>query len=444
VRAAKSHTGALTSGFTAVEAACRAAGVELVRSPKELIDTAQALLMARVPRGRRLAVFGDGGGHGIIAADLASEAGLAVPPLGKQLVADLQVALGPMAVTGNPVDLAGGGEQDFARFERGAELLLASEEIDAALVTGYFGGYSEYGPDYEARETAVARSMARAADSGGRLLVAQTMYPRSPAAQALRNEGVPVYGDVEAAVRALARLAARAERQVTGVPTLPKSARPPIQCTGYFEARELLASAGIPLVEARPVASLDDAMSAAVGLGYPVVLKALGRLHKSDAGGVVLGIGGPEALELMFSDMATRLSPEGYSVERTAPLAAGLEVIVGARRDPRFGPIALAGLGGLYAEVLDDVAVGLAPVDSNEADRMLRSLRAAPLLLGARGRPALDLAGAANVLAAVSRVAAEHPEIAEIEINPLLVTVDGPLALDAAVVLEGEGGSDAL
>ena len=103
-----------------------------------------------------------------------------------------------------------------------------------------------------------------------------------------------------------------------------------------------------------------------------------------------------------------------------------------------------AGLGGLYAEVLEDVAVGLAPVDSNEAERMLRSLRAAPLLLGARGRPALDLAGAAGVLAAVSRVAAEHPEIAEIEINPLLVTADGPLALDAAVVLEGEGGSDAL
>ena len=443
VRAAKSHTGALTSGLAAVEAACRAAGVELVRSPKELIDTAQALLAARVPRGRRLAVFGDGGGHGIIAADLASEAGLIVPPLGEQLVADLQVALGPMAVTGNPVDLAGGGEQDFARFERGAELLLASEEIDAALLTGYFGGYSEYGPDYEAREKAVAQSMARAADSGGRPLVAQTMYPRSPAAQALRNEGVPVYGDVGAAVHALARLAARAERHVAGVPVLPEPARPPVQRTAYFEARELLAAAGIPFVEARPVASLDDAMSAAAGLGYPVVLKALGRLHKSDAGGVALGIGGPEALELAFSDMATRLLPESYSVERTAPLAAGLEVIVGARRDLRFGPIALAGLGGLYAEVLEDVAVGLAPVDSNEAERMLRSLRAAPLLLGARGRPALDLAGAAGVLAAVSRVAAEHPEIAEIEINPLLVTADGPLALDAAVVLEGEGGSDA-
>jgi hypothetical protein len=145
----------------------------------------------------------------------------------------------------------------------------------------------------------------------------------------------------------------------------------------------------------------------------------------------------------MLSNMATRLSAAAYSLERTAPVEAGVELIVGARRDPRFGPIALAGLGGLYAEVLEDVAVALAPVEPYEAERMLHALRAAPLLLGARGRRSLDLTGAARALAAISRVAAQHPEIAEIEINPLLVTVDGALALDARVVLETEGGSDA-
>ena len=443
VRAARSHTGALTSGLSAVEAACRAAGVELVHTPKELIDTAQALLAPRLPRGRRLAVFGDGGGHGIVAADLAAATGLVVPKLGERLVAELRVALGPMAVTGNPVDLAGGGEQDFARFERGAELLLATEEIDAVLLTGYFGGYAEYGPDYEDRETAVARSMGHAAAASGRPLVAQTMYPRSPAARALRSEGVPVYGEVDAAIRVLARLAARAERHSTGVPVLPEPARPPIESAGYFEARDLLAAAGISFVEARRVASLDETLAAATELGYPVVLKALGLLHKSDAGGIALGISGPEELAQMFSKLATRLSAAEYSVERTAPLEAGVELIVGARRDPRFGPTALAGLGGLYAEVLEDIAVALAPVEPNEAERMLHALRAAPLLLGARGRPALDLLGAAGALAAISRVAAEHPEIAEIEINPLLVTVDGALALDARIVLETEGGSDA-
>jgi acyl-CoA synthetase (NDP forming) len=125
-----------------------------------------------------------------------------------------------------------------------------------------------------------------------------------------------------------------------------------------------------------------------------------------------------------------------------------VELIIGAQRDVRFGPIALAGLGGLYAEVLHDVGVALAPVEIDEAERMLRSLGAAPVLLGARGRPPLDLTSAARALAALSRVAAERAEIAELEINPLLVTTDGAMGLDARVVLDdgilgSEGGSDA-
>jgi hypothetical protein len=147
--------------------------------------------------------------------------------------------------------------------------------------------------------------------------------------------------------------------------------------------------------------------------------------------------------------MATQLSPAAYSVERTASSAEGLELIVGVRRDVRFGPVALVGLGGLYAEVLNDVAVALAPVGEGEAELLLRSLRSAPLLLGARGRPPLDLESAASALAALSQVAAEHPEIAEVEINPLLVGPDAALGLDARIVLQqvpehqSEGGGDA-
>jgi acyl-CoA synthetase (NDP forming) len=447
MRAARSHTGALASGFMAVEAACRAAGVELVRTPAELIDTAQALLSSRLPRGRRLAIYGDGGGHGIVAADLAVAAGFELPAPGDQLAADLRAALGPLAVTRNPVDLAGGGEQDFTRFERAAELLLASDEIDAALLTGYFGGYFEYGPDFEARETAVARSMAHAAVTNDRPLVAQTMYPRSPAAEALRSQGVPVFGDVGAAVAGLARLARRAQQRPAGVPALPPRRTEPPARTGYFETRELLAAAGIEFAAARLVGTPDEALTAAADLGYPVVLKALGLLHKSDAGGVALGIEGPEELAKVFATMATQLPSVTYSVERAEPLGEGIELIVGVRRDLRFGPIALAGLGGLYAEVLRDVAVALAPVEVDEAAEMLGSLRAAPLLLGARGRPALDLTAAARALAALSRVAAERPEIAELEINPLLVTATGAIGLDARLVLDGErqpeGGRDA-
>jgi acyl-CoA synthetase (NDP forming) len=442
-RAARSHTGALVSDLGAVEAACHGAGIELVQTPQELVDLAQAFLVRDLPRGRRIAVFGDGGGHGVIAADIATAAGLEVPALSTSLASALAGTLGPTAVTGNPVDLAGGGEDDVQSFERVARLLLESDEIDAALLTGYFGGYAEYGPDHEEREGAVARSIAELAAVTSRPLVAQTMYPRGPSAQTLRENAVPVYGDIAAAVSALARLADRAGRKPSGVPEIPTAATGGPVADGYFEAREILAAGGIPFVDARRVANLDEAVAAAAGLGYPVVLKALGLLHKSDAGGVALGIGTPEELAHSLGEMAARLSPPGYSLERSAPVGDGVELILGVRRDPRFGPIALAGLGGVYAELLRDVAVGLAPVAEAEAERLLRSLRGAPLLTGARGRPSLDLGAAASALAALSRVAAEHPEIAEIEVNPLLVTTEGALGLDARVVMAHGGDENA-
>jgi acyl-CoA synthetase (NDP forming) len=443
VRAARSHTGALTSDLAAVEAACRAAGIVLVQTPTELVDATQALLVQDLPRGRRVAVFGDGGGHGVIAADLCVGAGLDVPALSDELSAALADALGPTAVTGNPVDLAGGGEQDFTSFERVCRLLLESGEVDAAVLTGYFGGYAEYGPEYEEQERTVAGGMAQVAAETGRPLLAQTMYPRGPAAATLRTARVPVYGDIAACVSSLARLATLAGRPASGVPELPRQA-PRTTSAGYFEARELLAAAGVAFAAARRVGTPDEAVAAAAELGYPVALKALGLLHKTDAGGVVLGIPDEAALVRSLSDLATRLSPEAYSVERTAPVADGVELIAGARRDSRFGPIALAGLGGIHAEALRDVAVALAPVGESGAEELIRSLRGASLLLGARGRPPLDVAAAARALAALSRVAAEHPEVAEIEVNPLLVTPNGALGLDARVVLDHEqGGPDA-
>jgi succinyl-CoA synthetase beta subunit len=204
---------------------------------------------------------------------------------------------------------------------------------------------------------------------------------------------------------------------------------------GYTEARALLAAGGVPFVAARTVATAGDATAAAAELGYPVVLKALGTLHKSDAGGVALGLRDAAELGAALADMQRRLAPAAFTVERMAPLADGVELLVGARWDARFGPIALVGLGGVFTEILRDVAVALAPVDELHARSMLLSLRAAPLLQGARGRPVLDVDAAAAALAALSRVAASHPEIAAIEVNPLLALPGGALGLDARLEL---------
>jgi acyl-CoA synthetase (NDP forming) len=260
------------------------------------------------------------------------------------------------------------------------------------------------------------------------------MYSSSGPADALRRGGVPVYQAVEHAIDAMARLAGSIDGDPREVPSLPAPA-PRITTTSYENARSLMTQGGVRFVAQRTVDSAADAIRAAAAIGYPVVLKALGAVHKSDGGGVKLGIADHEALNAAYSDIEERLQATTFSVEAMAPLADGVELLIGARWDPRFGPVALAGLGGVYAEVMRDVAVSLAPVSAAQAEAMLRSLKAFPLLDGARGRPRLDLVAAANALAALSQVAAEHPEIAELEVNPLLVLRDGAVGLDARIIL---------
>jgi acetate---CoA ligase (ADP-forming) len=432
-RAARSHTGALASDSVAIDAACRAAGMERVRGPQELVDLAQGLLRARSLRGRRLAVIADGGGHGIVAASLARDAGLELRALSAPLRSRLRAGLPATAAVANPIDLAGGGEADIHSYDRTARAVLESGEVDAVLMTGYFGGYTEYDEGLERGEVSVADALVEARAASGRPLLVHTMYPQGAAARALRRGGVAVYPTIERTVWVLGRLAKRLDRRAHGVPALPPAAKP-LADEGYAAARALLAAGGVPFAPAQVVDGAERAADAAAEIGYPVVLKALGVLHKSDVGGVVAGLRDERALRSALADMQERLARPAVSVERMAPLEDGLELLVGARWDHRHGPVAVVGLGGIYTEVLRDVAVALAPVDQTTALDLLLSLRAAPLLCGARGRPAMDLEAAAAAIVAVSRVAAAHPEIVEIEVNPLLALPDGVLGLDARVV----------
>jgi acyl-CoA synthetase (NDP forming) len=439
-RAVRSHTGALATDGATIDAACRAAGIERVRSPQELVDVAAALLDAPRPRGRRVAVVADGGGHGGVAAALAHGAGLDVPALSDSLAGRIRAMLPPSAAVANPIDLAGGGEQDVSCFGRIVDALLESAEVDAVLLTGYFGGYAAYASDFGEQESAAAQAMAAAAAASGRPLIVHSMHETGAALTALRSAGVPVYDAIERAVGVLGRLAAARDRPATGVPPLPPAA-PPATDTGYAAVRALLAAGGVPFVAAETVTTTADAFAAATRLSYPVVLKALGALHKSDGGGVVLGIADEAQLRTAVDVVARRLAPPAMSVERMAPLREGIELIAGCRWDERFGPVVMVGIGGIHTETLADVGLALAPIDEDAADRLLHALRGAPLLLGARGRVPLDVRAAARAVAALSRVAAAHPELAEIEVNPLLVTATGALGLDARAISFAASGS---
>ena len=432
-RAAASHTGALASDAAAVDAACRASGVLRVTTPKELVDRALAALAPRRPRGPMVAIVGDGGGTGVVTADLVTSAGLELPRLSDRLAAELK-EIAPSIITINPVDLAGAGEQDFWNFERVTRAVMESGEVDAVLFTGYFGGYSQMNERFSEVETEVGHAIARAAGTSECALIAQAMYWESQPVVALRAGGVPTYRDIEAAVDTLAQLVAQNRDVAGGVPEVGAPAEP-VGEDGYFESRELLAAAGVPFGAARRAGSIDDARAAASELGYPVVLKALGLLHKSDAGGVALGLADDTEVLDAATDMEARLAPEGYSVESLVDTSEGVELIVGCKRDPRFGALVLVGLGGVYAELLRDVRVALAPASADELETLLLSLRGAGVLTGARGRSSVDVRSAAEAAAALSRVAAAHPEIAEIEINPLLVTPRGAVGLDARIIL---------
>jgi acyl-CoA synthetase (NDP forming) len=448
VRGARSHTGALTSELAVIDAACRAAGVYRAGSPRELADLAAALGGGPPFRGapvRRVAVLTDGGGHGALSADLAEAAGLAVPEFDGALTAALRAELPPSASANNPIDLAGAGERDIATFGRVLATALGSAQVDGVLVTGYFCGYGEYGPALAEAEVAAARAMAGHMHSHRKPVAVHTMYPDSPAAKVLAEHGVPVFHAAEDAVRTLALLGAGGRPEVAA-PAAPV-AGPRVTDDGYWAARELLRTAGVAFPAAALITSgtdsgtdtradtADRAAEAAARIGYPVVLKALGLLHKSDAGGVALGLADEPALRASVADMHGRLGATGYCVEAMAEPSAGVELIVGVRTDPRFGPVAMVGLGGVFTEVLRDVAFALAPVSPATAKRLLTGLRAAALLHGVRGRPPVDLDAVAAHISTVTEVAAAHPEITELEVNPLLAMPTGALGLDARIVL---------
>ncbi|QIG41923.1 acetate--CoA ligase family protein [Nocardioides anomalus] len=432
-RGAQSHTGSLTSDAAVVAAACRAAGAHQVRTPRALADVLAALRQRAVPRGPRVAVLTDGGGHGVIAADVLATHGLEVPALSPATQTSLAEHVWAQSSVANPVDLAGYGEVDPDSYARTFAALQDAADVDAVLVTGYFGGYSS-GEDGLAglgpAETAAAKQIA--ADAVGRKPVAvQSIFPQSEACRVLTEAGVPVFAAVEDAAATLAVLTSPRAR---GLAPLPPAAAP-LGPTGYSAARAVFAAAGVPFVAAREVRTAAELEAAAADLPAPYVLKALGRLHKSDGGGVVVGL--PDLPALL--DAHARLDASAYSVEEMAGLASGVELIVGARWDPRFGPVVLVGTGGTATEVLGDVVVALGPVDEAQAQDLLRGLRTAALLDEHRGRAALDVPAAARVVSAVSRFAAAHPEVAELELNPVLVTPTGAVALDARIVTQQEG-----
>lgn len=432
-RAARSHTGAMTSSLDVVDAACRAVGAVRVDTPAHLVDTAHLVLRAAPVRGPRVAIVADSGGQGAVAADTAARLGLEVAGFPPSVRRDLARHLPPGAGRANPVDLDGAGERDLSTYATVPACLADASVADTVVLSGYFGSYGRDIPAQAAAESAAARALGRLAADRALPVVVHSMAEHTSTLSELEASGVPTFSDVERALRAVAT-AHRLNRRPLRTAPRPAPGVAPVG-TGYLAARRLLGEAGVPFPRAAGIApGTHDPVAAAADLSAPVVLKADWLEHKTEHGGVATGLWDPGALRAAYLDMVERLGPHRYVVEEMDRRADAVEVLVAARRDASFGPVVVVGAGGVRAELSRDLALELAPCSRATAHAMVRGLRMAPLLHGWRGGRPVDVEALVDIVVAVSEVIAAREDIVEVELNPVRVAPEGALAVDGLVV----------
>ena len=417
----------LAASDATVDALFAHAGVLRAATVGEMFDVAGLLARQPLPRGDRVAVLTNARGPGVACEDACAAAGLCVASL---------------------VDLTGAATDE--QYEDALRVLLADDGVDA-VVTVFVRSLG-------ARAAGIASGIAAAADGADRPVLAVWLGAEAPAAD--DAGAVPCFGTPEEAVRALAHAVRHARRRAApqDPPFEPADADTAAAAMtvvaaglgrggGWLapaEVERLLRCWGIQVVESRLVTSARAAGRAAAELGGEVALKGVlpGVVHKSDVGAVRLGLTGPTAVSRAARELARALQDagtpvEGFHVQRMAP--PGTELVVGAVGDPAFGPLVTCGAGGMPAELLGDVQVRLAPLGVHEAGAMLRALRTFPLLEGYRGRPPADLASLRDLVLRVAALAATHPAVAELDLDPVIATPGGALVVDARVRLEVPG-----
>jgi acetyl coenzyme A synthetase (ADP forming)-like protein len=437
-RAASSHTAALASSDTAVEALFRQAGVIRAGTLEELVDAAALLSSQPLPRGRRVGVLTNAGGLGILCADACAAAGLELPELSEETRAALQLLLPEEASLANPIDLL--GSATAATFEAVIPALLEDKRLDALIVL--------FVPPIVAGADEVAAAILDAVDRAGTdKPVLAVLISRDGTPAALRQEGSSVasFAYPESAARALGLAAARADwlrRPAGSVPPAPEvdaaAARRIVDeaLDGRSEAwldaeatSSLLEAYGVPVVTERVAQTVDEAVEAARELGLAVVLKTAGAgVHKTEQGGIALDLRDQEQVRAA----AERI---GAPVLIQPMVAGGAELLAGIVQDPVFGPLVAFGPGGIFAELIGDAAFRIAPLTDVDANELVHEGKAGRLVAGFRGSAAADATALVDLLHRLSLLAEDVPEVAELDLNPVIALPDGCVAVDARVRL---------
>ncbi len=450
-RAVSSHTGSLAGSEQAYHAAFRQAGVMLADSMESLFDISLALGYQPLLQGDRIAIITNAGGPGILATDALERSGLSLSRFENETISTLSQYLPDAASAANPVDVLGDARAD--RYKLALETVVADPNVDGLLVV--------LTPQAMTEIEATADAIGSIAQSIDKPIITSFMGEAKVESgiDRLETYGVPNYPFPERA--ALAFKAMSDYRRVLSRPT-PKYVKFDVdhQMTrqvidkvreqgrlsiGDSEARQILTAYGLQIPTSEIAATPDEAVEIAHKIGYPVVLKIASPdiLHKTDVGGVKVGLENAEQVRDAFELMiyrAQRYLPQahlwGCLVQQMVP-AGGLEVLIGMIRDPQFGPLVTFGLGGIYVETLKDVTFRIAPFPVQSAENMLTEIRAHAILDGVRGEPPVDKAAIIDTLLRIAQLVQDFPEIVELDINPLMVYPkgQGAIAIDMRLVL---------
>lgn len=463
--AASSHTGSLASSFTLSRGLLRQAGATVVEQSDKILSIAEGLSKLAVPKGGRVAILADGGGHATVTVDALVDAGVELSNLSDATVRKLRDVLPAAASCVNPVDVAGGTDGDPSVAALCADILLEDDSVDILMLIGMYGGFAaRFDPALLDNELATSRRLADITARHGKPLLVQSVYAalRTEPIEVLKDLGVPVFVWPEPAVRCVSELIgyARARDRNASFPLLepgePLREGSDILATVIgegrgvlyeHEAKDLLSAYGVEMQPQFVARSEDDLDEAIERLGdRPLAMKIVSQdiLHKSDAGGVALRVQGRQALAEAYG----RIAANARAYDRNAdvhgvllsPMAqSGVEVIIGVVRDPMFGPVMMFGLGGIFVEVLKDVSFRALPMSRADAGEMIEEIQGATILNGARGQSPVDKEALADLLIQVSRLALCHPDIAEIDLNPVILRHDGYDVVDARMILSAKG-----
>jgi acyl-CoA synthetase (NDP forming) len=455
---AASHSASLAGDIDVVNAAYRQAGVIRIKNLDLVVPIAAALTQSPIPDGPNVAVLTDGGGHGTVASDLLTETGLTLAELTDETQAKLADLFPISPNLANPVDVMGQSSH-IDMWAAAPEIILDDPNVDILLITGAYGGYEEHWTGHETEaepdeEPRAADRIVEAMEENDKPVVIHSLFAEleSEAFKRLREGGVPVLDsatDASACLGALVEYGCHCrhadEKSDFELPTCDENRSSIVDNSNLSEynTKRLLAEYDAPVAPFDLATTPDEAVDAAAAYDGPVAMKIASPdiVHKTEVGGVKLDIADKDAIQATFEEIMAAVATYDPSAEIEGVLISpmidnGVELVVGVVKDPEVGPVITYGIGGIFVETIDDAAFRALPLTAYDAREMIDEIEAQSFLNGPRDRPAVDRDALTGLLCDISDLVIENPDIAELDLNPVVATEEGLSIVDATVELE--------